>query len=89
MKIRTSIPWLIVERVLPWFVLGILLFYTYAKFFGHSYGFRWQASTGVILLVFDHQPQPTLEVGDQIIQIADVTWEQFQGDLRKTFWLNC
>jgi signal transduction histidine kinase len=36
--------------------------------------------------VFDHQPQPTLEVGDQIIQIADVTWEQFQGDLRKTFF---
>ena len=86
MKIRNSNPWWIIEQVIPWFVLLILLFYTYAKFFGHPYGFRWDSSSGTIVRVFDKQPEPTLKVGDQIVQIANVTWEQFHADLGKTFF---
>src|SRR5215211_331845 len=86
MKISNSTLWLFLERIMPWFILLIMLFYTYAKFFGHPYGFRWDGTTGVISHVFNKQPEPTLKLGDQIIQIGDLTWEQFSADLRKTFF---
>ena len=79
--------WLNIERVMPWLVLILLLFYTYAKFFGHPYGIRWSSSTGIIIYVFDKQPEPTLKEGDQIIRIGDVTWDEFSKDLRKTFFV--
>lgn len=74
------------EKTLPAAILLILLFYTYAKFFGHPYGIRWATSTGIILHVFDEQPEPTLKEGDQIIQIGDVTWDEFNSDLRTIFF---
>ena len=83
---RKNLLWLHMAQVMPWVVLAILLFYTYAKFFGHPYGFRWGSSTGVIIHVFEKQPEPTLKEGDRIIQIGDVTWENFRADLRKTFF---
>jgi len=86
MKIQKSSLWLIIEQVMPWFILAILLFYTYAKFFGHQYGFRWHPSTGAIIYVFDKQPEPTLREGDQIVQIGPLRWEDFYADLRKTFF---
>ena len=85
MKTR-SVLWSIIEQVLPWLVLAILLFYTHAKFYGHPYGIRWSGPEGTIIYVFDRQPDPTLKVGDQIVQIGDTTWEQFRTDLRKTFF---
>ena len=81
-----KILWLSIERILPWFVLAILLFYTYAKFFEHPYGFRWGSSEGVIRRVYVEQPEPTLHENDRIVQIGDVTWEEFRGDLRRTFF---
>lgn len=74
------------EILLPWFVLAILLFFTYAKFFQHSYGFRWVTSTGQILYVFVDQPDPTLKVGDQLIQIGSLHWDDFSVDLQKSFF---
>ena len=71
---------------MPWLALAILLFFTYAKFFGHPYGFRWDAATGLITHVFRQQPEPTLKVGDRILQIGDVTWQQFESDLLTTFF---
>jgi len=85
MNIQKNAFWSLLENVLPWFVLAILLFYTYAKFFGHPYGFRWDSS-GTIIYVFDKQPEPSLKVGDQIMQIGPLRWEEFQADLRKTFF---
>jgi len=86
MKTWKSSLWLLIEQVLPWFVLAILLLYTYAKFFAHPYGIRWSSSTGEIIYVFVKQPEPTLHEGDQITQIGDVTWEEYRSDLRKTFF---
>ena len=86
MYARKSSLWLIIEQVVPWLVLAILLSYTYAKFFGHPYGFRWASSTGMIIHVFDKQPEPTLKEGDQIIQIGPLLWEDFRADLLKTFF---
>jgi signal transduction histidine kinase len=85
MKTR-SVLWSIMEQVVPWLVLAVLLFYTYAKFYGHPYGFRWSGPDATIIFVFDRQPDPTLKVGDQILQIGHTTWEQFRTDLRKTFF---
>ena len=86
MNARKSSLWLIIEQVMPWLVLAILFSYTYAKFFGHPYGFRWASSTGMIIHVFDKQPEPTLKEGDQIIQIGALRWDDFRADLRKTFF---
>lgn len=85
MNVHKNSYWSLFENVLPWFVLAILLFYTYAKFFGHPYGFRWDSS-GTIIYVFDKQPEPSLKVGDQIMQIGPLRWEEFQADLRKPFF---
>lgn len=38
------------------------------------------------MFVFDQQPEPTLQVGDRMLKIGDVTWKQFRTDLRKTFF---
>ena len=75
-----------IEMTLPLLISLILLFYTYAKFFGHPYGIRWSSSTGTIVYVFDKQPEPTLKEGDKIVRIGDVSWDEFSEDLRKTFF---
>ena len=85
MKMRNSSLWLIIEQVVPWLVLAILLTYTYAKFFRHSYGFRVDPSTARVVWVFDQQPEPTLRENDRIIQIGSVLWEDFRADLSQPF----
>ncbi len=70
---------------LPWLVLAFLLSCSYAKFFQHPYGFRWDQN-GIIDVVFVQQPSPTLMVGDQLVQIGSLSWDQFHADLRKTFF---
>ncbi|MEO7838950.1 MAG: hypothetical protein ABIU06_06340, partial [Anaerolineales bacterium] len=86
MNVQKNSLWWTIEKITPWFVLAILVFYSYAKFYGHPYGFRWASSTGMIIHVFDKQPEPTLIVGDQIIKIGPLRWEDFRADLRKTFF---
>jgi signal transduction histidine kinase len=86
MKTQENPLRLIVERVLPWFVLAVLLTYTYAKFFRHSYGFRVDSSTASIVSVFERRAEPTLRVNDQIVRIGSVAWEEFQADLRRPFF---
>src|SRR5687767_12256308 len=86
MKTRNnSIRW-IFEHALPWLVLAILLTYTYAKFFRHSYGFRVEPSTGLIVFVFDNQPEPTLRVNERVLQIGSVLWEDFDANLSYSFF---
>ena len=81
MKTRNNSLWWIFEHVVPWLVLVILLTYTYAKFFKHSYGFRIEPSTGLVIFVFDQQPEPTLRVNDRVLQIGSVRWEDFDTKL--------
>jgi signal transduction histidine kinase len=75
----------IAENTIPWLILAILLSFSYAKFFLHPYGFDWD-SKGNIYLVFVKQPEPTLKVGDRLIQVGSLTWEDFHADLRRTFF---
>jgi signal transduction histidine kinase len=81
MKTRTIPLWWLFEYVIPWLVLAILLTYTYAKFFQHSFGFRVDPSTSLVIGVFDEQPEPTLRVNDRLLQIGSLTWEEFKADL--------
>jgi signal transduction histidine kinase len=85
MKIRNNPFWSIIEQVIPWLILAILLVYSYAKFFRHSYGFRLEGSTGRVMLVFETQPEPTLREGDRIIQMGSVRFEDFREDLSRSF----
>jgi signal transduction histidine kinase len=86
MKTRNNSLWWIFEHVLAWLVLAILLTYTYAKFFRHSYGFRVDASTGLVVWVFDKQPEPTLRENDRILQIGSVHWNDFVANLSRPFF---
>ncbi|MDD5467725.1 MAG: hypothetical protein PHS96_07945 [Anaerolineales bacterium] len=86
MEAKRKTFWIYIEQALPWLVLAILLTYTYSKFFMHPYGFRFGTQTGRIMHVFIQQPEPTLRVGDQLVQVGPVRWEDFYADLRVTFF---
>lgn len=60
----------ILEHSLPWIVLGVLLFYSYVKFFHHPYGFSW-GSDGKVYAVFVEQPQSVMP-GDQLVQVGSL-----------------
>jgi len=87
MKVRNSPLWLLFEHVVPWLVLATLLTYSYAKFFRHSYGFRVSPGSGLVVSVFDQQPEPTLRADDRILQFGSVQWEKFQSDLSMPFFV--
>ena len=86
MKIQGNLLVKIFEYIAPWLVLAILLTYSYAKFFRHGYGFRMGAATGLVLFVFDQQPEPTLHENDQIVQIGSVPWTDFQVHLSRSLF---
>lgn len=74
----------ILEHSLPWIVLGVLLFYSYVKFFHHPYGFSW-GSNGKVYAVFVEQPQSVMP-GDQLVQVGSLAWQEFENDLRVTLF---
>lgn len=76
---------LIIENAIPWLVLALLFTYTYAKFFMHPYGFRFD-SNGKVLFVFVKEQEPTLMTGDRILQVGEVQWQEFHDNLLKTFF---
>ena len=41
---------------------------------------------GVVIFVFDKQPEPTLHVNDRIVQIGSVSWENFQANLNQSLF---
>src|SRR5215207_8349902 len=86
MKTRNNSLWLIIAHIVPWLVLAILLTYSYAKFFRHSYGFRVEPSTALVTFIFDRQPEPTLRPDDRILQFGSIRWEEFQADLSMPFF---
>lgn len=75
----------IIERGLPGCVLLALIAFSFAKFFRHPYGFGWEPN-GEIYIIFVEQPEPTIRVGDQLIQVGSQTWETFHNDLRRTLF---
>lgn len=82
---RTSQPFL--ELIFPLLILGSLILYTYAKFTQIPFaGFRYKSS-GQIVVLYVHPPsKPTLELGDQLVQIGPVPWKTYQGNLHQTLF---
>ncbi len=72
----------ILEHVLPLLTLTLLLTYSYAKFFRHSFGIAW-SSDGVISAVYVNEREPTLHEGDKLIQVGSVPFNAFAQDLRQ------
>jgi signal transduction histidine kinase len=76
------------ENAIPWLVLAVVLFYCYARFFEHPYqGFR-PDSTGKVIYVYANQDVlPTLQIGDQLIQLGDLFWSDFHSNLRQRLFV--
>jgi signal transduction histidine kinase len=85
---RLAGPRRLVENILPWFVLAILLIYTYARIVLVPYaGFQSEPSKGQIGQVFvQAAPGADLQVGDQLLQIGPVSFEDYKKDLRLTLF---
>jgi signal transduction histidine kinase len=81
LKNQTNTP---VEKLVPWLVFMVLLIYTYAKFTQHPYlGFRVDLSGQVIFIFNTTRTESELQVGDRIVQINSIPWQDFRSDLRK------
>src|SRR5829696_152317 len=71
-------------RILPWVVFFILVIYTYAKFYEHAYvGFRPDTDGRVILIFSKEENANGLQIGDRLIQIDSLRWDDFESDLQK------
>jgi signal transduction histidine kinase len=73
---RTGIEW---EKIIPWAVLGLLLFYTLAQFWWAPYDGFFRQTSGLISSVYADIP---LRPGDVLVQVGDLTWDSFQNRLR-------
>jgi signal transduction histidine kinase len=82
--------WRLAELLIPVFVLGLLVRFTYGFFFEVPYsGFYFNPNDGRIVEIFEPvDSQPTLQVGDQLKQIGTVSWEAYHADRRLKFFEN-
>lgn len=72
----------LLSRLLPWVMLAILAIYTFGKFYAHPYtGFR-VGPPGDVIMIFADEASSGLKIGDQIIQVGPVTWDEYRGELR-------
>src|SRR5689334_2498017 len=76
----------VVEHLLPWFILIILLFYSYINLFQHPYGFSWLSDGQINRIYVRQEINPTLEIGDQLVAVGPLSWQDFRADLRRTFF---
>lgn len=83
---QSSYIGLLIERILPWFVLAVLAWLTYAYFFQVPYaGFEF--SRGWVGEIYISAVQGnSIQVGDRLIQVGQVPWENFEADLRQTLF---
>src|SRR5512140_1445004 len=72
----------IIERALPLAALLVLLMFSYAWFFRHSYGIAWRTN-GTVTSVFVNEREPTLHPGDRLIQVGAIPFSTFTADLRQ------
>jgi signal transduction histidine kinase len=74
------------EHILSGLVLAIIIIYTYALFFRVPYaGFDF-TSGRVFEVYVAGSPGNEIQVGDWLLQIGKVRWEDFRADLRQTFF---
>lgn len=78
----TSHRWRFFETILPWVAFIFLASFTYDLFVKVPYaGFEF--SDGKIISLYNTElGQDALQIGDRLIQVGQVTWDDFQHDLR-------
>ncbi|MBL8099462.1 MAG: hypothetical protein JNK81_09780 [Anaerolineales bacterium] len=80
--------WQISETLISLFVLFILFFYTYGILLVAPYsGFSFNISNGQIVEIYSQVEQtPTLQLGDVLLQVGDISWEDYIKDSRLVFF---
>jgi signal transduction histidine kinase len=77
-------PWF--ETALVSVALGWLTLYTYLLFIQLPYaGFEWDTSTQQVNAVWSAAARQ-LQVGDRLIQVADMSVADYKADVRRPFW---
>lgn len=85
-KLLVHLP-LILERSLPWLVLGLLLLFVYAYFFAVPYAGFWYSSSGQVSQLFVTPAPPSdLRLNDQLIQVGPALWSDFRRDFNLTLF---
>lgn len=76
-----------IEVALTIITTGFLLVYTYAALFAIPYvGFDFIPGSGTVIELFvDAPPEASLQLGDEILQIGELTIAQFRQDRTLTF----
>lgn len=80
--------WQFSEILLSLFVFSILVFYTYGILQVAPYsGIYINNVTGLIVEIYSKQEQaPALQVGDKLLKIGNITWEDYKRDARVVFF---
>lgn len=80
--------WQLSEILLSLFVFSILAFYIYGILLAAPYsGFFFNNRNGLIVEVHSRSEQASdLKVGDRVIQIGNITWEDYKKDARVAFF---
>jgi len=83
---KLSLKWQsLIERSLPWLVLGILAIFTYAKFVVAPYlGFGFL--NGKITEVFIPTPNNSIQAGDRVIQVDQLQVSEFLENMHLTIF---
>ncbi|CAG0980268.1 two-component system, NarL family, sensor histidine kinase ComP [Anaerolineae bacterium] len=75
---------LLLERLLPWLVLGLLLLYTYAYWGVVPYaGFLYRPDGQVVELYVQPEPPADLRLNDRLLQVGPVFWDDFRQNFRQ------
>jgi signal transduction histidine kinase len=79
------------QRALPWVILAGLAFTTYTYFFQIPYaGFEFEFDRGggrVSYIYGSGSPPGVLRLGDRLVQIGPVSWNEFEHDRSKSFFV--
>ena len=77
------------EILLAWFVLFMLLFYTYLELVAAPYlGFNYNPSNGQISEIYPNSRQAGLEIGDKLVAVDDLYFEEWNQVLRAPLFPN-
>lgn len=71
------------------FILAILLFYTFVRFLDYPYlGFRPDTTGYVVRIYVNNNSMQPLQLGDRLVEIDGLRWDEFKADLRKPIVIN-
>ncbi|MGC1376263.1 MAG: ATP-binding protein [Anaerolineales bacterium] len=65
------------------------MLYTYARFFEYPYqGFQLNSGGYVVAIYVGNNSEQSLQLGDRLVQIDSLRWDEFKADSRKSLYSN-